>query len=225
MVNIISSTVPSSSITATASAISLRRLRPDDVHAQNLAVFRIGDNLHKAVVAAHDRRLGVAGEGKLAHLDFVAFFFGLRLSQARRANLRLGIGAARNAIAPHRPVLAPRNLRHGHHAAHRAHVRQLRQPGHNVANGKHARLGRLLRFINLHQPALQLNLRLLQANVSSSPRAPHSHQHLLGFFHLRLSIRIGIAHAHAVRGLLHLLHLRAGVHVDAALLEDPRQLL
>jgi len=54
-----------------------------DVNAKDLAVFCIGDNLHKAVVIAQDGGFRVTGEREFAHLHFIPFFFGLRFRQAR----------------------------------------------------------------------------------------------------------------------------------------------
>ena len=47
----------------------LRRLRADDVHAEDLSVLGVGDDLHEAVVRVDDGGLGVSDEGELAHLD------------------------------------------------------------------------------------------------------------------------------------------------------------
>src|SRR5215831_3508921 len=49
----------------------------NDVNTEDFAVFGIGDNLDEAVVTAHNRGLGVAGEGELANLDFETALFGL----------------------------------------------------------------------------------------------------------------------------------------------------
>jgi hypothetical protein len=53
-------------------------------------------------VVAQDGGLGVAREGEFADLDLVALFPGLGLGQTDRADLRLGIGAARNAATADR---------------------------------------------------------------------------------------------------------------------------
>ena len=77
-------------------------LRAEDMHAENLAVLHIGNDLHEAVVIAKNRSLGVARKREFAHLDREALFLGLRLGQANRTDLRLGIGAAGDAVTPHR---------------------------------------------------------------------------------------------------------------------------
>ncbi len=55
-----------------AFADQLEGFRPDDVDAQNFAIFRIGDNLHEAIVLPQDTGLAIGGEGKLADPDVVA---------------------------------------------------------------------------------------------------------------------------------------------------------
>ena len=81
----------------------LGRLRPDDVHPQQLSVFGIRNHLHKAFVGADDRGLGVGGEGKLAHLDLVTGRLGLRSRSGRRcrsaARSRCRRGCGRGAPA------------------------------------------------------------------------------------------------------------------------------
>ena len=57
-------------------------LRADDVDAEDLSVFGVGDDFDEAIVAADDGGLGVSGEGKFADLDLEAFLFGLGFSKA-----------------------------------------------------------------------------------------------------------------------------------------------
>src|SRR5262245_20882457 len=76
----------------------LRSLRTDDVYAQDLTVLGIGDNLDEALVRANDRGLRVGRERELADLYLVALLLGLSLGQPNAADLRFGIGAARNAV-------------------------------------------------------------------------------------------------------------------------------
>src|SRR5262249_38695797 len=70
-----------------------RRLRANDMYAKNLAVLRVGHNLHKAIVAADNGRLGVTRERKLADLDLEAALSGLCFRQTSRADLRVTIRA------------------------------------------------------------------------------------------------------------------------------------
>ncbi len=57
-------------------------LGADDVHAENLAVFCVGNDFYETVVAPDDGGLGVAGERKFADLDLDALLFGLRFGEA-----------------------------------------------------------------------------------------------------------------------------------------------
>ena len=75
----------------------LGRVRADDVDAEDLAVLRVRDDLDEAVVRIEDRRLRVADERELADLDLVALLLGLRLGQADGGDLRIAVGAARDA--------------------------------------------------------------------------------------------------------------------------------
>ncbi len=61
--------------------------------------------------------------------------------------------------------------------------------------------------------------------MSVRPARPTATSTFLSLFHLRLAVRVGEGHLYAVLGLLHLLNSCAGVHVDAALFEEARNLL
>ena len=61
--------------------------------------------------------------------------------------------------------------------------------------------------------------------IGGAGRAAYRHQNLLRFLHHLLAVRTGEGHLHPVIGLLDLLHLGAGVGIDAALAEDARQFL
>src|SRR5882757_9759976 len=76
----------------------LGRLRSDDMNAQNLSMLRVGNNLYKAVVLAHDGSTRVGGEGKLAHFEFVAGFSGFSFGQADAADFGMAVGSVGNAI-------------------------------------------------------------------------------------------------------------------------------
>ena len=73
-------------------------LRADDVHAENLAVVRVANDLDEAFVLADDRGARVGGEGELADLDVVSRFARLGFRQADAADFRMAIGRAGNAL-------------------------------------------------------------------------------------------------------------------------------
>src|SRR5882757_7669455 len=77
----------------------LRRIRPNDVDAQNLAMLRVRNYFDEAVMRIDDRRLRIADERELADLHLEALFFGLRLGQADAGDLRIAISTTRDARA------------------------------------------------------------------------------------------------------------------------------
>ena len=115
---------------------------------------------------------------------------------------------------------------HGDHAAHRAHVRQLRQAGHDVADGEDARLGRLLGFVDLDEPAVELDAGLLDADVrclpGARPTATSTFSASLTWVLPLASVKVTLTPASV---FFDLLDFGAGVDVDAALLEEARDLL
>ena len=60
--------------------------RPNDVDAQNLAVFRVGNHFDKAFVLIQDSGFAIAHERKLADFHVEALRAGLRFRQADAAD-------------------------------------------------------------------------------------------------------------------------------------------
>ena len=203
----------------------LRSLRTDDVCAQDLAVLRIRNNLHKPIMGIHNRSLRVTHKRELAHLDLVALFLRLRLRQPNGPNLRIAIRAARNALTIHRPRILSSQLRRHHHATHRAHMCQLRQSANDVADCEHARLRRLHPLIRHHKTAIRRDLDLIEATVIRTRRPPYGNQHLVYRLGLRLARRVCKQHKRTAILLLNLLQLRADKDLDPTLLVKPRQFL
>ena len=188
MVCIITSTVASASMAATASRDQLERLRPDDVDAQNLAVLLVGHHLDEAVVIAQDGGAAVAREREAPDLHLAALRARLRFGQPDAADARLGIGARRDAVPVDGHGGLARHVRHRDHAFARGHVRQLRRSRHHVADGVDARLGGLLLFVHLDEAAVQLHLGVFQADVFGVRLAAHGHQQLFGFERFLLAV-------------------------------------
>src|SRR5512140_3316667 len=84
-------------------------------------------------------------------------------------------------------------------------MRQLRQPGHDVADGVYTRLARLHVLVSVNEAALGLDVRqLFQPDTFRSWSAANRHQALLGLN--RLLFTLGLErHLHAVLGSLQLL--------------------
>src|SRR5579872_7283237 len=136
-------------------------LRPDDVDAEEFAVFGVGDYFDEAIVAVDDACLGVAGKGKFTHLDLEAFFFGLRFGEARAADLRIRVGAGRDPVAADRTEGAAGYVADGDDPAHGADVRELWEAGNDVADSVDAGLGGLLGFVHLDESAIEFDLGFL----------------------------------------------------------------
>ena len=66
---------------------------PNDMHAQNFAVFRSGDELYQTLSAIEDQRLSVGTHGELTHLVCDALGLALLLRESHRGSLRLNIDA------------------------------------------------------------------------------------------------------------------------------------
>src|SRR5215472_13551114 len=202
----------------------LRRIRPDDVHTENLAVLRVGNDLDESLMLADDAGPRVRREGELADLHLVSRLLRIGFGHSNAADLRMTI---RRVGDPQRIDLLrrlARNVGYRNDSFHRARVCQLRQPGNDVANGVDARLRRAHIFVDLHKPALHLDLRLVDADVVRNRRAANRNQNLLRL-HLLLLAVDGERHCNTRLRLLNLLDF--GIHeaVDSPLAEHPHEFL
>ena len=77
----------------------LEGLRPDDVHAQDFAVFSSATTLMNPSWLSRMVARLLPANGKLADLHLVALRAGLRFGQPHAADARLGVGAAGDAVA------------------------------------------------------------------------------------------------------------------------------
>src|SRR5262249_44694643 len=68
----------------------------DDMDAEHLVVFGVGDDFDEAFSLAQDHRLAQSREREFADLDLVASLFSLRFAQADAADLRFAVSAIRN---------------------------------------------------------------------------------------------------------------------------------
>ena len=197
----------------------------DDVNAENLSVLCVGDDFEEAVVRVNDGGLGVSGEWKLSDLDVVALFFCLGLGKSYAGDLRLSVGAAGDAIAIHRTRVLAGQVRGDDHATHRANVSKLGHAGDDVTDGIDSGLCCLHPLIRRDEASLELNLRLLDADVLCSWSAANSDEDLLRFLHYGLVFSAGKGDLDAGAGLFDLLHFRADVDIDSALAIETSQLL
>ena len=167
--------------------------RADDVDAQDLAVFLVGDHLHEAFVAAQDAGLAVRRERKFADLHLEALRARLRFGEADAADAGLGVGGARNAIPIDRHGRLAGHVRHRDHAFHGGDVRQLRRAGHHIADRVDARLAGLLVLVHLDEAAVEFDLGVLEPDVFGVRLAADGDQQRLGFHLFLLAVREGRA--------------------------------
>src|SRR6266853_1147988 len=173
-----------------------------------------------------DGGFGVGGEGELPDLDLASGFFGLGLSQAHAADLRLTVSAAGDMVFVDRLGRLAGDTGNGHNAAHAAYVRKLRKPGDDVTDGVNAFFSGLHPFIGVNEAALDFDVgRLLQANALGVRSAAHRDQDLFRFQLLRGFALRREADRHSVFRLLHFFNFGVDEAVDAFLLERPKQFL
>src|SRR5919112_3762132 len=91
----------------------LRRVRADDVDAQQLVVLRLADDLDEALLLAEDARLARRAEGELGRLHVVAQLLRLRLGQTHRRDLRVAVRTRRYVAKVYRVWILPRYLLDG----------------------------------------------------------------------------------------------------------------
>src|ERR1035441_10041519 len=202
----------------------LGRIRPDDVHAQDLAVLGVGNDLDEAFVLPHDAGARVRSEGELANLHGVTLFLRLGFGEAHASDLGMAIGRVGNAQRVDRLHRLARDVRDRHDAFHGAGVRQLRQPHDDVADGVNPGLGGTHELVDLHGAPVELDLRLFDTDILGHRRAAHCDQHLLGLQLLLLAID-GKGDGDARLGLFHFFYLGVYKAVDAALAIYAHQLL
>src|SRR5687768_1094994 len=125
----------------------------DHVRAQNLAILFIRNNFYPARVIAKTQRLAVRLEWETSNLDSVAAFLGLRLSHAKRRDLRMRIRGTRRHFIIKRDRLSPCNILSTYNTHCRTDVRQHQLSCH-IANCPDAWNTGLHLLINLHKTAL-----------------------------------------------------------------------
>src|SRR5581483_3026972 len=202
----------------------LRRLRSDDVNAEELVVLRIDDVLHEAVRFADDLRLRIRGEGELADLDVVAALLRLLLRETDGSDFGIGVCAVRHVVVVDRTDGHALDVLDCENAFGGRAVGEGRRR-HDVADRIDARDVRAHEFIDLNEAALiDLDLRLVEARRLRHGAAAGRGEDELGLDDDLLALRLD-RRLHAGIGDLTREHLRVGVDVDSLLLEDARELL
>ena len=104
-------------------------------------------------------------------------------------------------------------------------MRQLRRPGHDIADRVDARLTGPLVAVDLDEPAVGLHLGVFQPDVLRVRRASNRHKQLVRFDRVLLAVGERGGDAYALADFVHLLDLRAGLDANAGLLEDALEFL
>src|SRR4051812_12500426 len=131
----------------------LRRLRADDVAAQQLAVALVADDLDQAAAVAVDRAGADRAVLDLADGDVVAGLARLLLGQPERRDVGVAEGRARDVDVLDRVRLEARRVLDGDDPLVGGLVGQGRT-GDEVADGPHAVGARAQRAIHVDEPAL-----------------------------------------------------------------------
>src|SRR5260221_10361689 len=105
-----------------------------------------------------DGGFGVGGEGELPDLDLASGFFGLGLSQAHAADLRLTVSAAGDMVFVDRLGRLAGDTGNGQNAAQRAYGRKMRKPGYHVTRGVNTFLSGVHPFIGVNETELDFNV-------------------------------------------------------------------
>src|SRR5437867_2242885 len=196
----------------------LRRLRADDVDAQDLARRLVGDHLHEALRIAEGDGLAARRERELPDAHLTAVLPRALFRQAERRDLRAAVGARGHVPVIEGAGLTPRDRLGGHHALRHRLVREQRRPDH-VADRVDSRHRRLHPRRDRHEATAETNAERFQPEAGDLRAAADGHQHLLGL----QPPGIGLD-GHARAPGLHGGHLHAGLHLDGPAPERPREL-
>src|SRR5690349_6860350 len=159
----------------------LGRVWSNDVHAQNLVVLLLADDLHKALFLTDDAGLARSGERKLSDLNVVTHLLRLRLSEPDRSDFRIAVSTVGNEAQVDRThVLLAGYVFDCNDAFFRSEVGQQRR-GHYVADCINALLRSLLILINLDESSFDFDLRAFESESFRVRHAPNSNQQHLRF--------------------------------------------
>ena len=149
---------------------------------EDFAILRVGDDLDEAVVRVEDGGLGVArSNGNSCDLDLVALFLRLRLREADAADLRVAVGAARDAVFADRASVFTRELGSDDDPFHRADVGELRQAGDNISNSVDTGFRCFHPLVDRNEAAVELDVGFVDAGVISARAAADGDEDLFGF--------------------------------------------
>ena len=142
-----------------------RGQRADGVHAENFAVFFFGHHFDEAFVLAEDGGLAVADEREFSGLHLEAGVARLLFGEADGADLRLAVGAVGAALAIEGLHFFSGHAAYGDDSLHGGGVRELRQAGHDIADGVEMRLVGLEERVGMDEAALNFGFGFFEADI------------------------------------------------------------
>ena len=162
----------------------LGRARADHVHAEDLVVLLLGDDLHEAFDLVGDAGAGQDAELERADLHVVAALARLPLGQADAADLRIAVGAAGHLVVVDGPELLAGDPFGERDALGRRQMRELRVPRlverDDVADRGDAGHAGLEPLVDVHVAALEPQARLLGAEAGRHRAAAGRDEQILG---------------------------------------------
>src|SRR5687767_2273114 len=197
--------------------------RADHVHAENLVVLLVEDDLDEALGLAGHAGPREHAELELAGLHLEAALLRLLLGQADAADLRVAVRAARHLVVVDRTVLLAGDPLGQDDALGRGEMRELWMSGllegDDVADRRDTLDVRLERAVHLDVPAVHLQTCLFGAQAARHGSATDRHEQDLDVELRRLAVRCLGLDIDTFRAGLRAGDLGAGHELDALLLE------
>ncbi len=153
----------------------LRGAVPDDVGPEDLAVPRVGDQLHHPFLLSGADRAPVGPEGETTDLHGDPARSGALLGQPDRGHFRLAVDAVGNPERIHRAVSRAAHHLDGRHALRRGRVGEHRRADH-ITDGVQAGRGRAVAVVHRDEPVPDLGPRRIEPEIGDAGGAPHRHQ-------------------------------------------------
>ena len=144
------------------------------MHAENLVVLFLGDDLHETVGLAGHAGARQRAEREIPDAHVMPLRLRLGFRQPDAADFRFGIGAARHVVVVDRLDLVARDALREHDAFHRRDVRELVvRPAHrdHIADRRDAGHVRLEQLIDHDVAAIHLDAELLRVETFSDRAA------------------------------------------------------
>ncbi len=194
-------------------------MRADDVDAEDLVVFFLGDDFDEAVGFAEDAGFARGREREFADLYVVTGFFCFRFGQSHAGDLRVAVGTVRDEVLLDRLDLFAGDLFDDHDAFFRSEMGEPSGVDH-VADGEDVRLVGFAILVDLDRAAgVDDDLGFVEAEFFEIRHATHRDEQHLGFKRNGLAFCVFTGNLNAFLVLFKLIQLDAGLAFDALLFE------